>query len=196
MIMSPHSVIFLFQPQSLGRQTDPAITQLQANGLPVISCSDLRELYSQVQSCLAPGHACAVVVLGGRSVDNNMSRKGRRTSVSPATAMTSQVLPSLGCWAMLEHGWVLAGPQQQRIALTTGERAFLTTLFAQPGLRASHKQLIDAVNSSYTQDVASSQRVRLVLLVSRLRRKLREHGAEAPLKSLHRWGYMFAGQVL
>lgn len=104
--------------------------------------------------------------------------------------------PESGHWQLLEQGWVLAGPQDQRIPLTTGERAFMTTLFTQPGLRAEHKQLIAAVNTSYALDADTSRQGRLGLLVSRLRRKCREHGiTDIPLKSLHSWGYMFTGPM-
>lgn len=117
-------------------------------------------------------------------------------SVSPAEPMAPpSPVDRPGFWAMHEHGWVLSGPQQQRIPLTTAERAFLTTLFAQPELRASHRQLIDALNNSSAPSPPAYPG-RLGLLVSRLRRKLREHGTDAPLKSLHRWGYMFTGPVL
>ncbi|MGP1614655.1 MAG: helix-turn-helix domain-containing protein [Pollutimonas bauzanensis] len=103
--------------------------------------------------------------------------------------------PETGCWSLLERGWVLGGPRGQRIPLTTGERAFLTTLFAAPDLRADHRQLIDAVNSSYSLISPPTHQARLGLLVSRLRRKFRAHGAEVPLKSVHSWGYMFTGTV-
>lgn len=104
--------------------------------------------------------------------------------------------PGSGYWQLLEQGWVLAGPQEQRIPLTTGERAFLAILLTQPGLRAEHKQLIAAVNTSYALDADATRQGRLGLLVSRLRRKLREHGiTDIPLKSLHSWGYMFTGPV-
>ncbi|NYT63912.1 helix-turn-helix domain-containing protein [Alcaligenaceae bacterium] len=103
-----------------------------------------------------------------------------------------------GCWQLQEHGWVLAGPQEQRIPLTTGERAFISALFAQPGLRAKHELLVEAVSASYALTVvATGKQGRLGLLVSRLRRKFRAHGVpDAPLKSLHSWGYMFTGPVL
>ncbi len=112
-------------------------------------------------------------------------------------AATPQPLVSLqpDIWSMQEQAWVLVSPQGIRIRLTTGERAFLTTLLAAPELRATHKQLIDAVNSSYAQAVPLTQPGRLGVLVSRLRRKFTDHGIDIPLKSVHNWGYMFTGPV-
>lgn len=120
-------------------------------------------------------------------------RAGNFGSVPQAQGAAGAV--AAGTWALLEQGWVLLGPQQQRIPLTTGERAFLTTLLAAPGQRADHRRLVEAVNSNYDPVSGSVHPARLALLVSRLRRKLRAHGAEAPLKSVHRWGYMFTGRV-
>lgn len=102
-----------------------------------------------------------------------------------------------GNWQLQDNGWMLAGPEEQRIPLTTGERAFMTTLFSQPSLCAEHKLLIAALNSGDEAASVAAQQGRLVLLVSRLRRKFRAHGVtDIPLKSLHSWGYMFTGLVL
>lgn len=98
-------------------------------------------------------------------------------------------------WALVERGWVLIGPQQQRIRLTTGERALLSTLVAAPGLRVSHGRLLIAINCSYPGSRRPYHHARLTLLVSRLRRKLRAQGCEAPFKSVHRWGYMLTHLV-
>ncbi len=109
----------------------------------------------------------------------------------PATVAVTSIPGPTGCWALIEQAWVLTGPQQQRIRLTTGERAFLSTLLAAPGLRASHGQLMEAVSGSYAGSSRPYHHARLTLLVSRLRRKFRAQGSEAPLRSMHRWGYMF-----
>lgn len=108
-----------------------------------------------------------------------------------ATAAATSIPALTGYWALTEKAWVLTGPQQQRMRLTTGERAFLSTLLAAPGLRANHDQLVEAVSGSYAGSSGPYHHARLTLLVSRLRRKFRAQGGEAPLRSVHRWGYMF-----
>ncbi|PLC50450.1 hypothetical protein CR159_08375 [Pollutimonas subterranea] len=100
-----------------------------------------------------------------------------------------------GHWALTEWGWVITGPQQQRIRLTAVERAFLAALFAAPGLRANHGRLLGAINSSCADNAPPYRHARLALLVSRLRRKFRTQGCVAPIQSVHRWGYMFTGRV-
>jgi DNA-binding response OmpR family regulator len=108
---------------------------------------------------------------------------------SPADAAQSEV------WSLQDQAWVLVSPQGVRIGLTTGERAFLTTLLRVDDLRATHKQLIDAISASYATDASLAQQGRLGVLVSRLRRKCTDSGIDIPLKSVHNWGYMFTGPV-
>jgi len=96
-------------------------------------------------------------------------------------------------WSLQEQAWVLVSPDGVRISLTTGERAFLTALLSAPDLRATHRQLIDAVNAGYDLDEPPTHQGRLGVMVSRMRRKFSTHGVAMPLKSVHNWGYMFTG---
>jgi DNA-binding response OmpR family regulator len=68
-------------------------------------------------------------------------------------------------------------------------------LFEAPGRRASHAQLIAALDHAYGETDRSPVRKRLGTLVTRLRRKCHDHHESLPLKSVHGWGYMFAGAV-
>ncbi|HEU0229826.1 MAG TPA: helix-turn-helix domain-containing protein [Burkholderiaceae bacterium] len=93
-------------------------------------------------------------------------------------------------WSLQERDWVLVGPDDCRVSLTTGERAFLRALLHAPGSRASHGDLAAAVNAAYGAE--APQRVRQIgLLVSRMRRKFEDRGVALPLRSVHGWGYMF-----
>jgi DNA-binding response OmpR family regulator len=96
-------------------------------------------------------------------------------------------------WGLDEQGWVLRAPQGVCVPLTTGERAFMSTLMLAPSLRATHEQLATAVASSYC--VTSSRHGTLGVLLSRLRRKAGAQGLSVPVKSVHNWGYMFAAAV-
>lgn len=98
-----------------------------------------------------------------------------------------------GYWTLAEQGWLLIAPQGESVSLTTGERAFMSTLLSAPSLRATHQQLSVAVASSYAS--ASGQHGTLGVLLSRLRRKVARHGLGVPVKSVHNWGYMFSGSV-
>lgn len=94
-------------------------------------------------------------------------------------------------WQFIDKNWALRCPDGQSIALTTGERAFLSILLSAPFQQATHAQLIDAVNAAYKQDEPRTHSVRLGVMVSRMRRKFNGAGMPLPLKSLHGWGYMF-----
>jgi DNA-binding response OmpR family regulator len=112
-----------------------------------------------------------------------------------ASSRTATVLaPDDGGWSLHEGGSVLIGPAG-RIPLTTGERAFVATLLSADGLRASHRQLIDAVNACYPSAAPRTHQARLGVLISRLRKKFGCYGYDMPLKSVHNWGYMFTGHI-
>lgn len=101
-----------------------------------------------------------------------------------------------GSWSFADQDWMIVNPKGQRIFLTTGERAFLVTLLNAPDQRASHADLIAAVCSAYhALPEANRRQGRLSVLVSRLRAKCIQHNIDLPLKSVHRWGYMFSGRV-
>lgn len=94
-------------------------------------------------------------------------------------------------WQLVDRDWALCCPDGQSIALTTGERAFLSTLLNAPFQQAPHTLLIEAVNASYNIDDPRTDPTRLGVMVSRLRRKFHRVGTPLPLKSIHGWGYMF-----
>ena len=99
--------------------------------------------------------------------------------------------PQPSSWKLVDRGWILRSPAGHRIALTTGERAFLTTLLNAPAQKVTHVELIDAVNASYNNISGHIHQSRLGVMVSRMRRKFKQAGAPLPLKSVHNWGYMF-----
>ncbi len=123
-----------------------------------------------------------------------LGRSGTQLNMADHHAVPGQSESSAN-WTLLEHGWILGGPQGLRIPLTTGERSFLTALFAEPDFCASHAKLISAVNASYNRYSPATHQARLGVMVSRMRRKFKEHGFSMPLKSVHNWGYMFTGPV-
>lgn len=119
----------------------------------------------------------------------------RNGDALPKSHAEPAVTEPRGVWSLQEQAWVLVSPDQLRITLTTGERAFLMALFNAPDLRATHRTLIDAVNAGYALTSPPTHQARLGVMVSRMRRKFAEHGLAMPLKSVHNWGYMFTGPV-
>ncbi|MBP6019748.1 MAG: hypothetical protein KA735_09665 [Burkholderiaceae bacterium] len=122
-----------------------------------------------------------------------LARAGQRP---PAPTPPSTEISATGRWSLSDQDWVINSPEGQRISLTTGERAFLVTLLNAPEHRASHADLIAAINLAYDALPESDRRQsRLSVMVSRLRTKCHQHDVDLPLKSVHRWGYMFSGQL-
>lgn len=115
----------------------------------------------------------------------------------PASANQQSVeMAKQGRWSLTEQNWVLVNPAGRRIPLTTGERAFLVALLKAPKQRASHADLISAVSLAYDALPETDRRQsRLSVMVSRLRAKCKQHDIDLPLKSVHRWGYMFSGPL-
>lgn len=95
-------------------------------------------------------------------------------------------------WHLAEQDWVLCLPDGRRVSLTTAERTFLSTLLNAPHQRASHDELMRAMNGPSELSGPRGRQARLGVMVSRLRRKFSQMGAPLPLKSVHNWGYMFA----
>ena len=131
----------------------------------------------------ATGYLLAAIVT--RLLASAMARRNATAALAPQDGPE--------CWALDEQGWVLRAPQGACLALTTGERAFMSTLMVAPGLRAAHEQLATAVASSYC--ATSGRHGTLGVLLSRLRRKAALQGLSLPVKSVHNWGYMFAAAV-
>lgn len=97
-------------------------------------------------------------------------------------------------WTFTAKGWVLVSPRGERVDLTTTERQLLSTLLAAPGRRADHRTLLDALDDGENIPLHSGQN-RLGVIISRLKKKTDALGVELPLRSVHRWGYMFAAEV-
>ncbi|HLR81610.1 MAG TPA: winged helix-turn-helix domain-containing protein [Paenalcaligenes sp.] len=97
-------------------------------------------------------------------------------------------------WTLTSRGWVLMSPKGQRLDLTTTERQLLAAIFSQPGRRADHQTLLDALNDT-RQNLQGSGQNRLGVIISRLKKKAEEQKIDIPLRSVHRWGYMFADEV-
>ena len=106
----------------------------------------------------------------------------------PETNFTSE---TSGRWLLIKRGWAIRAPGGQIVSLTTGERAFLTTLLNAPHQQATHDELIAAVNAAYNYSTGHTHQSRLGVMVSRMRSKFKKAGVPLPLKSRHNWGYMF-----
>jgi DNA-binding response OmpR family regulator len=93
-------------------------------------------------------------------------------------------------WSLSVSQRMLACPMGRLLALTRSESGFLQRLVGNQGqlLRRSER---DACTVSSARLVARS----IDVLVSRLRRKARQHGIELPLMAVHGCGYLFAERL-
>lgn len=129
---------------------------------------------------------CAPPDVSIATVSRLLWRLGRRKSKAVAPKSKTP-----GSWTLIKQGWVMRTPAGHSITLTTGERAFLMTLLNAPLKKATHEELICAVNASYNDLTAGAYQSRLGVMISRMRRKFMKAGDPLPLKSVHNWGYMF-----
>lgn len=178
-----------------------AATYLRAHSptvgiLALVPCIDeaalISLLHSGVDAYCPATASVALLVASLAAISRRRAPVQSRALVSaavpaPQTGVASQQ------WALADRAWVLVGAAGARIPLTTGERAFLGALFNAPGRRASHAQLTAALDHAYGEPEGSQLRTRLGILVTRLRRKCQDHHEPLPIKSVHGWGYMFAG---
>lgn len=167
----PFGIVALVNPDDEAR-----IIQLLHTGIDVHCSVDA-----------SPGLLVAVVL-------RLLWRLGVGVQTTTLTAARNFARPESTVWELTDRGWTLCSPTGVRVALTTGERAFLSTLFYSPSMKAAHAQLIDAVNAAYNNTDGCTRQSRLGVLVSRMRLKFQQAGAPLPLKSVHNWGYMFVTQ--
>lgn len=104
-------------------------------------------------------------------------------------------------WRLRSRAWKLQAPGGAAITLTTAERALILALCRAPGGRASHAELILAVDSTtlpgqpetgtgaFSAAYTDQSARRLSVVVSRLRRKCQAAGMEMPIHALRRMGY-------
>lgn len=135
---------------------------------------------------------------------HNLQRRLERALSSTVRHQAADVIARAGAqrqlhapvraqWLLCDLAWRLQTPTGQNVRLTSAERGFMLKLTEHPQLSASHAQLFQALGCTPGSPTAKT---RLGVLVSRLRQKVAQHGIQLPLKSLHSWGYMFAGEIV
>lgn len=120
-------------------------------------------------------------------------REGGESSAAPATVAQGS------CWWLESDGWV-ARSGNVRIELSAAERALVMALYRAPNYTQSHLELVRAlVECQWPQGqpgtlpasvvVPAAAARRLSVLVSRMRAKFEEAGAQMPIRSLRGFGY-------
>lgn len=112
------------------------------------------------------------------------------------SALTESPSQSELMWVLADGGWQLFSPEGRSMTLTSTERLLLLALCQQSDKRASHQQLLRALNGGEedTSDPVIAHN-RLGVIISRLKRKGSLEGVTIPIRSVHKWGYMFSAPV-
>ncbi len=97
-----------------------------------------------------------------------------------------------GVWRLEGRGATLVTPDGTRLQISPNERAFLATLFNAVNHKAAHADLAYAITRHVCDPVPSAAVLgHLGVVTSRLRRKLERQGFDLPVRSVHKWGYVF-----
>jgi DNA-binding response OmpR family regulator len=91
-------------------------------------------------------------------------------------------------WDLLEDGWRLMTPQRHAITLTGAERRVLRILLAESPEPVAREKLL----SEKEGDQTPSRYIDVV--ISRLKRKVAQHGERLPIRSVWGVGYVFSAR--
>lgn len=133
-----------------------------------------------------PPHASAAELVAMLEALRRRSA-GRSADQETEAPSPKKDTPKAAPWTVKDNGWTLISPKGVEVKLTYGEKHFIELLQSSPDRRVSREILM-------ASKVGNSENSRAVdSLISRLRRKSVVAGAELPIKSVHGWGYSFAG---
>ena len=133
-----------------------------------------------------PPHASAAELVAMLEALKRRSA-GRSAGQHTGASSLKEEAPKSAPWTVKDNGWTLLSPKGVEVKLTYGEKHFIELLQSSPDRRVSREILM-------ANKVGNSENSRAVdSLISRLRRKSVLAGAELPIKSVHGWGYSFAG---
>ena len=183
--------------------TDPqhlaqVITELRAlvpySG--IVAASNLETPVRRAELLMAGADVCLPVQSTGAeliAIQRAQQRRADHLSVTPLVASVSDTAPKepkLPRWFLRDNGWTLVSPEGVEMKLTYGEKFFIELLHHHSDNGVSRDQLM-------ASKISATQNSRAVdSLISRLRRKAKQAGADLPIKSVHGWGYSFAGELI
>ncbi len=147
----------------------------------VVICSARTEVDERVRSMMTGADAFLVKPVDLRELVATLISVHRRVS---GHATRGRERP----WAIDDNGWTLHAPDGSLIPLTPSERTVMQAMFASPGVAVMRDDLVAALghSSDYYLDH------RLDMLISRLRRKVRDLcGERLPLRAVRGIGFVF-----
>ena len=116
------------------------------------------------------------------AINNLLCRLGR------SSENCSEAEHGLG-WRLEQHRWILTSPQQKQVEVTSKEMILLQELVAETGKAVSRRLLLQRLN--YPLEGPYGNRA-LDVLVTRLRKKIKNETGEMPIRTVHSVGYSFS----
>jgi len=194
-----HALVLIAAPPDPACQAARALRKVDPEVSLVALISDLNDslllqaLHAGFNVCW-PGHTPA-----GPLVDQLLH------FLRPPAALLSRERPSRAGsanprWRLDSRAWSVQAPSGAKIQLTTAERALIVALYMAPGQQLSHADMLQAVDEAGCSVQRCRKRSpagayeaaatrRLSVLMSRLRRKFHDAGADMPIRSLRGVGY-------
>ncbi|MBZ2188856.1 response regulator transcription factor [Alcanivorax sp. JB21] len=150
--------------------------------LGIVICSARSAMDERVSTMMTGADAYLVKPVDMRELVATLVSVHRR--LSKTIAISSPEPPG---WSLIDDGWSLRTPEGATLPLTASEGAVLRLLFTAPGQPVSRDSIVQALghSSDYYLDH------RLDMLLSRLRRKVRElSGLRLPLRAVRGVGFI------
>lgn len=169
-------------------------TEFPNLGLIVLPCVEPLGLSAQLlltgaDVCLAPDVEIPDILAYVHAVRRRLGTIQAQT-MGKVVAVSKQLEQEDDCWRLLEKGWSIQAPNGQVMELTHSERQLMDAFSQAIDARLSREELMRDKGMNITDSRAVDS------LISRLRRKAQAQGLALPIKSVHGWGYTFAGRLV
>ncbi|MGO3889355.1 MAG: hypothetical protein ACTJHW_00135 [Paenalcaligenes sp.] len=156
-------------------------TEAQRTELLLAGADSLMPLESSATELAAYKHALR------RRVDRFLSH-----TAETAVSVTEQHPSSFNAdspWLLQDKGWSMVSPSGTVIELTYGEKQLIELFSQSSDGRVSREDFIQIKSGGLQSKRAVDS------LISRLKRKAAELRVDLPIRSVHGWGYSFAGRI-
>lgn len=173
-------VLDLGLPGEDGRSVMRRLKAVMKTGVVIVTARG--DVDSRVDCMMDGADAYLVKPVDFRELVATLVSVSRRAVATPA-------LPGAPAWQLQDDGWTLAAPTGGVVSLTPSERSVVSALFADAGRVVSREALIVALG----HDTDYYLEHRLDMLISRLRRKVREGtGIPLPVRAVRGAGFMLS----
>lgn len=156
-------------------------SEAQGTELLLAGADNVMPLHSSVAELAAVKHALR------RRADLFLNHTGEATM-----SVLEMPTPSFNAdspWILQDKGWSMVSPSGTVIELTYGEKQLIELFSQSSDGRVSREDFIQIKSGGLQSKRAVDS------LISRLKRKAAELRVDLPIRSVHGWGYSFAGRI-